>query len=412
MMVSSVRLAPLRWLSILATILTLGSLHFAAPTVAAADQPDDHLVLTDGTKITGNLAAIRSDGTLTVSGRESDLELDALWRVNRPSVRNQADPQTKIRVTLIDGSRFLVREITGDDQTFEIGPLVGQRVKLPVDVIRSVRVTEAVTNQQIQQAITAGGDSDTLFVVMNGKATQLEGFVERITANDIQFQWQDKSHSLPRKQWNGIVLAALKEAPTNSGRARLQLSDGSTFWANVQSLKDDQLQVTLTGGEQIRLPWTGIARIQFQSPRMVFVSDLEPTAVREEAIVTLPLTWKRDASVTGKTLTLGDRTFEKGIGVHARSQLTFDTGDGYDLLVATIGIDAEAQGRGDCIFVVRADGREVFRQRVQGSDPPRDIRVDIQEARQIDLLVDPGAKLDLADHANWCEVRMVRTSSE
>ena len=55
-----------------------------------------------------------------------------------------------------------------------------------------------------------------------------------------------------------------------------------------------------------------------------------------------------------------------------------------------------------------ADGQPVFTQRMQGSDPPRDIQVPMEGVEQVTLLVEPGAELDLADHADWCDVRFVR----
>jgi hypothetical protein len=89
--------------------------------------------------------------------------------------------------------------------------------------------------------------------------------------------------------------------------------------------------------------------------------------------------------------------------------LTFDIRGEYDVLAATIGIDAETEGRGDCMFVVRGDGRELYRQRVRGSDEPRDIQLDVKRVRKLTLLVEPGAELDLSDHADWCDARLIRT---
>jgi hypothetical protein len=142
----------------------------------------------------------------------------------------------------------------------------------------------------------------------------------------------------------------------------------------------------------------------------VFLSDLRPVEARLRPIVTLARPWRADRSIEGGPLTVGGRTFEKGLGVASRSELVFDTHERFDVLAATVGIDASAAGRGDCEFVVLADGKEVLRQRMRGSDPPRDIRAKVAGAQRIALVVEPGEELDLSDHADWCDARLLRTA--
>jgi hypothetical protein len=36
------------------------------------------------------------------------------------------------------------------------------------------------------------------------------------------------------------------------------------------------------------------------------------------------------------------------------------------------------------------------------------MRIDIRERKQVTLIVEPGEDLDLADHANWCDARVIR----
>ncbi|MEX2026603.1 MAG: NPCBM/NEW2 domain-containing protein, partial [Pirellulaceae bacterium] len=122
----------------------------------------------------------------------------------------------------------------------------------------------------------------------------------------------------------------------------------------------------------------------------------------------LDVPWRRDRSVMGRTLKLAGRTFEKGIGVHATSRLTFDAGGKYDELAAEIGIDAETGGKGDCVFSVLADGEALFTKRVRGTDAPQSIRIPIAGKQEVTLVVESGEGLDLADHADWCDVRFIQ----
>ena len=47
---------------------------------------------------------------------------------------------------------------------------------------------------------------------------------------------------------------------------------------------------------------------------------------------------------------------------------------------------------------------------MKGTDSPRTLRVVISIAVKVTLLVEPGHDLDLADHADWCEVRFIKTA--
>jgi hypothetical protein len=141
---------------------------------------------------------------------------------------------------------------------------------------------------------------------------------------------------------------------------------------------------------------------------VAFLSDLKPTAEEQQALVTLPRPAQRDKNVLAKPLMIGTKTYDKGLGVHARSSLSFAAEGKWDALAATIGLDAAAGGKGDCVFSVLADGQAVFTRRIKGTDAPHDISVPIAGKEQIVLLVEPGEGLDLGDLADWCDVRFIK----
>jgi hypothetical protein len=164
----------------------------------------------------------------------------------------------------------------------------------------------------------------------------------------------------------------------------------------------------LPGGGQVEFPWTAALSVDVRSARVAYLSDLKPVEVEESTLLTLPRPWQRDKGVMARPLTLGQQVYAKGIGVHARSSLTFASDRKYDVLAAVIGIDAQGGGKGDCVFSVLGDGQSIFTQRVKGNDPPQAVKLDISQYAQITLLVEPGEGLDLGDHANWCDVRMIK----
>jgi len=135
----------------------------------------------------------------------------------------------------------------------------------------------------------------------------------------------------------------------------------------------------------------------------------------QEPILAPNRPWQADRTVAGQTLTLRKQTFDKGLGVASYSKLTYELPGQYETFAATIGIDDETAGAGDAVFVVLGDGRELFRLRATGKDAPHQLRLDVTGVRRLELIVEPGEQLDLADHADWgdaCLIRPEKSSSK
>jgi hypothetical protein len=101
--------------------------------------------------------------------------------------------------------------------------------------------------------------------------------------------------------------------------------------------------------------------------------------------------------------------FAKGLGMHSFARADYANEGGYDRFMATVGIDSETQGYGDCQMIVQGDDAELWTGRVRAGDDPLEIDIDISRVRRISLIVEPGAQLDMADHADWCNARLVKT---
>jgi hypothetical protein len=149
--------------------------------------------------------------------------------------------------------------------------------------------------------------------------------------------------------------------------------------------------------------------IDFVSGRAVAVSSLDPAQVAETPYFDHVFHWRRDQSVGGKPLSIGGVRFANGLGVHSRCVLTYDIAKQYRRLSGFIGIDDEVGKLGDAIFKVIADGREIFNSgNVKGGQPPRRILLDVTGVQSLALEVDYGADMDVGDHADWANLRLIK----
>jgi len=391
------------------------ALCVAAVAVAhTARAAADRLVLLDGSAIQDTVKAIDAKGLVHRASGKPPLDLQALRRIERPAKPSPAKP-APCEVHLVAGGSIQAADVAFQKETFTVRWAYGKALALPLAAVRGLRLGSlpgakpgaappafdaSLRAQEVRR--------DELFAIANGKVQVVRGGLQAVGAKQVAFYWNDAERQVGRAKVYGVVLAHRGPRPELAGQCLARLADGSSLWVADARVDGGRLQGRVGGEVAVSLPWTAVRRLDVRSTRMAFLSDLEPVEAVEEALVTYPGPWRRDRNVVGGPLVVGGKEFEKGLGVHARCRLTYDLGGRYDAFAATIGVDASASGRGDCVFVVSADGRELFRKRLRGTDRPAAVRLKLAKAKRLTLLVEWGEDLDLADRANWCDARVLK----
>ena len=113
-----------------------------------------------------------------------------------------------------------------------------------------------------------------------------------------------------------------------------------------------------------------------------------------------------------------EKTYAKGLGVHAYSKLEYDLAGGFQKFQATIGLDDSARpplqgassSTGTVVFRVWLDGKRIAEKLMKFSDPPQELDLPVSNGKTLSLEVDFGDKnLSAAlDRANWCGARVIR----
>jgi hypothetical protein len=386
----------------------------AAFSASAAAQPvwENRFVHLDGRETFGTVVRIDTAGKVHLTQNAKPIPLSALRALHVTAHRSWSADKTAVGTILV--------RLTGDGviraKTFAIKKekvqitwAGGPELKLPLEAIRSVQFN-AIPNAAFEKAAASpSAENDQLVVEIRGKLRTLPALIESIDDNQIVGMVDKQKVALPRQRLYGVVFAFVKKPLNRDGLCHVHLRDGSVLPGRVVELPKvpGKLKFKLLDGGELSLNWDAVAQIAVSSSRLQWLSDLKPTEVAEQTIVALPQKWKPDRSASGTPLKLAGRTFDKGIGVHARSQLTFALDGKYEKFAAVIGLDDVAGRKGDCIFVVTGDGRELFRQRMKGRDKPQPVRVDVRNVRRLVLLVEPGENLDIADHADWADAVLI-----
>ena len=123
----------------------------------------------------------------------------------------------------------------------------------------------------------------------------------------------------------------------------------------------------------------------------------------------------------GKTLTLDGKTYARGFGVHAGSEMRFSlkgtNGATCKRFLSDIGVDDEVGNRGSVVFQVYLDGVKAYDSgKVTGASATKKVDLDIAGKEELRLVVTDSGDGVAYDHADWAspqvDCRAVQTSGE
>ncbi len=325
-------------------------------------------------------------------------------------------PLGTVHVYLADGGQVVCTLLRSDRDAVVVRTTVFEELVLPFerlagirwgDVHSTLRASELFHNA-LAKRLPA---EDVLISIGSDSAKTLRGRVERLDATGGSFVFGGRSRSFLAEKALGVVFAA-GAAPGPSAPASIVLADGSRFSGRVIGGDRETIRVDGSLGHDVSVPVSAISAVELRSPRLVYLSDLSAMDQKIEGRLHRPWPVRYDRNVANHTLSLGGQAFNKGIGVHSYTSLTFAIGGAFERFLATIGIDDAVRPNGSVLFRVLGDGKVLFDSGIiNGTDDPEDLNVDVAGVDQLTLEVDYGNSWDLSDHADWAEARLIKPST-
>ena len=115
------------------------------------------------------------------------------------------------------------------------------------------------------------------------------------------------------------------------------------------------------------------------------------------------------AAGDGRTITIGNIPYAKGIGVHAPSEIIYNlNGTCSGNFVSDVGVDDEVGDNGSVVFQVYLDGVLAFDSGImRGTDPRDNVNVSVAGKNQLRLVVTDAGDGKSYDHADWAGARVM-----
>lgn len=173
-------------------------------------------------------------------------------------------------------------------------------------------------------------------------------------------------------------------------------------------VSDDAIALAAVPTVRLDRAALGCLVLRVEGGRRVYLSDLAPANVREEGMFGVVWPSARDRAISGGPLRLGGVLRAKGLVVHSAAVLGWKLDGGYARLRAEVGICDSVAPEGDCVAVLRGDGRELWRARVRGGEPVRRLDLDLAGVALLELAVETGERFDIGDHLVLADAQLIR----
>ncbi|MCG8404004.1 MAG: NPCBM/NEW2 domain-containing protein [Phycisphaerales bacterium] len=380
--------------------------------------------LFDARTLDVELIEITSQGRVRyrLKDREAEIALDDVLRIS---------PQRKVlsrgrRISsdadtfyLADGGVLHGRMRTGRSNAPRVLQVdIGWEKPVPIPfaalaAVRTASMESPEVEREFQRRIADRKPGrDTMIIAKDGKAVVVPGSLERLEPEGWEFRFGSRTRSDRLDKVYGFVLSAPSVEPRERP-ANVLLNDGDRFTAQILSADESGLDVDAGPLGRLTLPWAWIRTIDLRSDRMVYLSDMEPLKIEQDSMTGASWPPQRDKNVTGGSIRLGRRIYEKGIGVHADTTLTYKLDGQFERFSAVVGIDHSVGAYGSVVFRVRTDDKIRYEsQLVRGGEAPRTVSVDVTGAKMLTLECDMARELDLSDHADWANALLIRTKGK
>ncbi len=257
---------------------------------------------------------------------------------------------------------------------------------------------------------TRGSEDLLLAQTKDGEVVAIAGIMEGTDKERLRFTYQGRERTLPLKLVEGLILASRPDSkPSTELRPSFTLPGGVVVSGRWKDLDTSVWKIVTAWGQDLNLPAADVQGVKFRGGKMTYLSDLNPSKVEETPFFGRRLPWRRNVNLVGEPLKMNGQTYDRGVAVHSRSDLTYDLNREYSTFEALVGFDEAAKGLGRVDCRVFADGKEIYSNPdLRADGPPVKLSLPVAGTEQLRLLVDFGRGQDTGDRVIFANARLHR----
>jgi hypothetical protein len=378
-----------------------------------------------GAATTGELKSLSATELVIVQeGKDRTIPLANLLELQLKPSNTATTNAGSVRVRLADGTSLTCQDVAIGDKTATLTTALYGTVTVPSESLLSIRLSppdssltgkwEELLKREIKRDLLvmpkdapAGGEKRKVLDF-------LDGSIAAVDKKQVKFLLDGTAIPIPRERLYGLVFAKRK-TPSASPICETTLVGGDSIAAKSISYSGaGAVKVTLLTGGTIDVPADKLRTLDFSLGKVRYLSRMDPREVKYTPYFDLEWKYQRDRNRRGGPLRIGDKTYQRGLWIHSKTYLRYRLSGEYRRFKAVIGIDHEVAAKGGDVHVVISvikigDQKKILLETdVRGSDKPRELDLDVSGARELEILVDFGKNLDIADHLDLGDARVLK----
>jgi len=376
----------------------------------------------DGKSIAGELSALSAEEvTLQTDSGPVAVPVKSLAALVRRGASAGAG-EAKLWVELRDGSGLAATEYTTADGKATILNAGATKHELPLDRVRWVRFgaadqVPAPLVKQWNEITEKDAPGDLLVVKKDDALDYLEGVIRGVDAEVCRFELDGEEIPVKRPKIAGLVYAQHEKTEIDEPLGLLKTTDGTKLQLKSFELAGEKLRVETTAGTTHEIPLETVARFDFSSGKIAFLSDLEPESASYTPLVGFEkppeglldfYQYRRDVGFEQNPLRLDGHVFNKGLSLATRTELVYKLPDKYRWFRATAGIDDATRETGSVHLEIKGDGKSLWQGEVRGTDPAQALELDVSGVKRLEIVADFGDGLDIGDRLDLGDAQVTK----
>ena len=320
-------------------LVTLAFVGLGSPGAFAAEVSVARI---DGTTVEGKWLGFSNEGGLVVAtnGDPERIAIDDVMSVAFAEATDDpalvgadadADAEDKASTAMLylaDGGRLPGVFLGGSEETIRALTTIGPLPDLPYTALAGLRLVDpgafAKAESLYQSALRNRLPGQDVLVTRDADEPKvLRGRLESIDADSGSFTLGKRTRTFRMERIYGLVFAS-GLSRTDAFPVRFKYRDGSAFTGRLVAGDERAMTVANSFSSSLTVPLDKISRLDVHSPRLVYLSDIEPTGVQVEGRVHRAWEVSRDHGLMGRSLSLDGKVYAKGIACHSRSELSYE----------------------------------------------------------------------------------------
>lgn len=391
-------------------------------TLLAAPAPDSGPFVALGPAdepVTGRLVKLAADGTAELATGPKTATVRESYSLRRRDVPLPPLPRGPLLVTPT-GDRIPGRLLGGDAQSLRFRPAFAPddaEWKVPFSSVAVVWLTRPPADTPLDPTRYPWlADNRRRDVLRFRNGDTLRGSLDGFADAGPRFKPETgDARTVPLEQLAAVAFnpSLARTRKPKGPFAHLVLRDGTRLDVTGPTVEKDVLLAKAVFGEAVEVPLAEVVALDVFQGKAVYLSDLKPAKAESAGFLGAAWPWAADRSAHGGPLRLltpaGEQTFDKGLGTHPRTTLTYALGGKYRRFEALVGLDPFTGRHGRADVRVRLDGKEhefpALRSLAAGLAVP--LRLDVTGVKELTLAIDFGPSGDVQADVNWADARVV-----